>query len=87
MLDEKTDAARVAVTPDGRALAIAIENNLSIYNGITQQKDVEIKAVFSSEYWEMGGISYSTFAWVCCQLESQWQLSAYNDISFAWEVI
>lgn len=45
---EKVDAARVALSPDGRTVAIAIENNITIYNGITQEEDEQIKTIFSS---------------------------------------
>lgn len=45
---DKLDAAHIAVSPDGRTVAIAVENNVTLYNGITQEEDQKIAAIFSS---------------------------------------
>lgn len=46
----KPEKAKIAISPDGRTVAIAIDNNITLYNGITQEKDIEIKAIFSSKW-------------------------------------
>ena len=45
----KPDNAIIALSPDGKTIAIATENNIAIYNGVTQHLDVEIRNMFSSK--------------------------------------
>ena len=50
-INEKPESAIIALTPDGKTVAVATENNIAIYNGVTQQLDVEIKGIFSSMFF------------------------------------
>lgn len=49
-IEQKPDKAKIAISPDGRTVAVAIDNNITLYNGITQEKDLEIKAIFGCEF-------------------------------------
>ncbi|XP_067936405.1 transducin beta-like protein 2 isoform X2 [Watersipora subatra] len=46
---EKPEEAIIALSPNGKTVAIAIENNIVVYNVITQQADVSMTGIFSSE--------------------------------------
>lgn len=46
---EKPEEAIIALSPNGKTVAIAIENNIVVYNVITQQADVSMTGIFSSK--------------------------------------